>query len=167
MKGMIFLGVFLVVLYGVLAAEETITTKASVTVISNFISLTLDDSEIVFGAVKQGAVVKPSGDPLVLTVGEETIGNNIDINIKADSDYLSCVGGGCDVNVHKIPILYLKWNNDGISSWNYYRTSDSLVCNGLNANDNCSIYNELTIPSTQPSGDYEIGITITAKNVNN
>jgi len=150
-----FLLLSLVLVVGVAMAAET---TATVTV-NTFLSVTIDDSTLAFGNEDPLAISKPVDDPLVATIGPETnIG--VDVRTEADAATFLCLSGGCAVGTDNIPISNLDWDSTDDFPGNDYTTSPAIVCADLSASSTCNIFHELTIPSNQAAGAYDLAITI-------
>ena len=145
-----------------LVMAATDTTTASVTV-NEFLSVTIDDATLPFGDMDPLATTKPTGDPLVATIGAES---NVDAAVltKADgtdfcTDYPDCTGTGGE---YKFAVSNLEWDSTDSFPGTDYSTTQGIVCGFVSPGSSCSIYHELTIPSAQEAGTYTVGITITA-----
>ena len=142
-----------------MAQSDTAGTTATVTV-DAFLSVTLDDATLAFGTTDPLATTKPTGDPLVATIGAETNVGSIFVKTKADgtdlcTDYPTCAGS-------TFAVSNLEWDSTDSFPGTSYTQVDATVCSSLSASDTCNIYHELTIPAAQAAGTYSVGITVTA-----
>ncbi|MFH1947220.1 MAG: hypothetical protein ABIJ23_03640 [Candidatus Magasanikbacteria bacterium] len=150
------LGLMLGIVGMVMAAQDTKPTSATVS-INEFLSVTIDDATITFGALNPSDTdKKPSNDPLNATIGSETNVGSINVKTKANAANFNATTGTFAVN-------NLEWDiATGAFPGTAYTISDATVCTGLIASGSCSIYHELDIPAAQTAGAYSVGITITA-----
>ena len=156
--GSIFL--FSLVLVGVVMVQAAeAPTTATVTVVS-FLSVTVDDATLVFGALDPSAANnKPLDDPLVATIGSES-NVNAGVRTRANganfcTDFPTCSG-------NTFAISNLEWDITDSFSGISYTTIDANVCTGVTPGASCNIFHELKIPSNQPAGTYSLGITVSA-----
>ena len=154
--GLILGGIFLfsLVLVGVVFAIEAPTT-ASVTV-NTFLSVTLFNTPIGFvnmdpGETKNATV--STGFPLNASIGPES-NVNANVTTKANNESFGGVGNFLVSN--------MEWSATSAFPGIDYTTSDASVCSPVTPGANCTIYHQLTIPSGQAAGSYNVGITITA-----
>ena len=141
------------------APPVTAPTSATVTV-SEFLSVTLSNAPVEFPNADPLETVSANvgkGYPLTATIGAET--NVVSIYVKTSADAASFSGPAT------LDVSNMEWSNTESGTYTSYTTSDATVCTGLGASGTCDIYHNLTIPSGQVAGAYNVDITVTATSV--
>lgn len=158
-KGFLFLiGFVIFTLMSVVSVSATnsSTPAAAYVTINGFISLSVNPGLILFGNMVPGESNKSAtNDPFVITIGNETNVDFVNVTTKANSTLFMSAGKNFSVS-------YLKWNTDEKPQTNY-STIEMPVFYITVYGQNHSMYHRLTIPSGQESGGYMAGIIVTAK----
>ena len=154
--GLILGGIFLfsLVLVGVVMAV-TSPTSATVTV-NTFLSVTLTNTPVAFPNADPLETVNAtvgSGFSLNATIGAES---NVNANVGTRADNANFGGAGT------LPVSNMEWSTTTTFPGTDYTTTNAQVCGAVTPGNNCGIYHQLTIPSAQPAGAYNVGITISA-----
>ena len=118
-----------------------------------FISITLTSgTPITFGNMDADTTQSATNNPLIVNVDSNV---NFDITTKADASTFT--------GPETLTVSNMKWDDVGTGPWTDYTTSEADVYVNEATPGDFNIYHQLTIPSAQTAGSYEVGITITAK----
>ena len=158
-KGILFLILFMTfaLMSGILISATNSTAPGTATVtVGGFISLSIDPGTVTFGNMVPEETKNATNNPLVVTIGSETNVGFVNITTKANQSLFW--GGGNFFYVGN-----MTWTNSTFGAPTHYSTFEKSVFLVTLYGENYSMYHQLTIPASQPSGSYNVGITITAK----
>ncbi|MFQ5531339.1 MAG: hypothetical protein ACE5ES_01860 [Candidatus Nanoarchaeia archaeon] len=144
---------------GFVLAQTTQSTTASVTV-NEFLSVTLSNAPVTFSSMDPGETQNASvgnGFPLNATIGSET---NVNTNVTTETNQTNFASGSNTFSVSNMVWEDVVFNSTETGT--AYSTSPATVCSGLSANGNCGIYHQVSVPSAQAAGTYNVGITVSA-----